>query len=278
MESLLLENAHLRMRVSPQGGSLLSLESLRFQQPVLQAPKGEFALFPMLPLANRVANNRFRFNEREIALPHHEADDAFFLHGDGWLKKWRVMAAAPERCTLQLHSQLSCGYDYEATLEYKLTGDTLSVALTLVHQGAQPMLYGCGFHPWFYFTNQYRAQFHVSGCWPEGESHLPLAWQSHIPPAADFSDAQYGEDAWLNMGYSGWNGCAVIENDVMRVTLLAQTPYLMAFRMSGGAFLCLEPQTHPVNAHNLPGQPGLQVLGQGERLQFSLKIAVEKGS
>ncbi|MFS3822681.1 hypothetical protein ACK6T0_21180, partial [Citrobacter freundii] len=68
---------------------------------------------------------------------------------------------------------------------------------------------------------------------------------------------------------------AVIQRGVMKVTILAQTPWLMLFRMSGEEFLCLEPQTHPVNAHNMQGQPGLQVLAQGERCHFAMQISVE---
>ena len=137
------------------------------------------------------------------------------------------------------------------------------------------MIYGCGFHPFFAFDKHSTAQFSSSGYWPEGEQHLPLEWQRDIPSAADFMPAQYGEDSWLNVGYSGWSGRAVIQRDVMRVTILAQTPWLMLFRMSGEEFLCLEPQTHPVNAHNMQGQPGLQVLAQGERCHFAMQICVE---
>ena len=137
------------------------------------------------------------------------------------------------------------------------------------------MLYGCGFHPFFAFDARSTAQFSASGYWPEGEQHLPLPWQHDIPPAADFTRAQYGEDAWLNVGYSGWGGQAVIQRDVMKLTILAQTPWLMLFRMSGEEVLCLEPQTHPVNAHHMPGQPGLRLLAQGEQCHFALQIRVE---
>lgn len=56
---LMLQNAHLRMCVDSQGGSLLSLVSLQHQQAILreghgQQP-GDCGLFPMLPVANRVA-------------------------------------------------------------------------------------------------------------------------------------------------------------------------------------------------------------------------------
>jgi galactose mutarotase-like enzyme len=96
-----------------------------------------------------------------------------------------------------------------------------------------------------------------------------------LPGYADFSHAQYGEDRWLNVGYSGWSGRARVSSDVMDITILSQTPWLMLFRMQGEPFLCLEPQSHPVNAHNMDGQPGLRVLGAGDTLNFSLKIDVQ---
>lgn len=275
METLLLENAHLRMRITPQGGAVQRLCSLRHQRPILREAPGESALFPMLPLANRVAGNRFKLLGREITLPHHQADEQFFLHGDGWLKPWTVISQTSDCCVLQRQSQHACGYDYLAELRYQLRDNTLHVELHLTHRGELPMLYGCGFHPWFYFDATSQVQFQASGYWPEGELHLPLDWQGELPAAVDFSRPQYGTDDWLNVGYSGWNGCAVITNDAMRVTLLAQTPWLMLFRMSGEEFLCLEPQTHPVNAHNLPGQPGLSLLGRGDSLHFAMQLSVE---
>lgn len=274
-----LQNAHLRMRVDPQGGTLLDLFSLPHQHAVLRAGKGyaagDCALFPMLPVANRVADNRFRLHGDEVILPNHNADERFFLHGDGWLKRWDLVSVAGDRCVLQLRSRLACGYDYLAELHYQLDGATLNASLTITHLGERPMLYGCGFHPFFVFDAQSTVQFSASGYWPADAQHLPLAWQAKIPGAANFAHAQFGEDAWLNVGYSGWSGKAVIQRDVIRVTLLAQTPWLMLFRMSGGGFLCLEPQSHPVNAHNMPGQPGLQVLARGESCHFTMQIIVD---
>lgn len=78
---LMLQNAHLRMCVDSQGGSLLSLVSLQHQQAILreghgQQP-GDCGLFPMLPVANRVAGNRFMLRGEEVVLPQHGADDTF---------------------------------------------------------------------------------------------------------------------------------------------------------------------------------------------------------
>lgn len=274
MDLLLIENAHLRMRVNPQGGGLQELFSLTHGQPVLW-DEGESALFPMVPLANRVAGNRFAFQGREITLPQSPVDERFFLHGDGWQACWEVASLTDSECVLTLRRQHACGFDYQATLRYQLRGNVLRAELMLTHLGPRPMLYGLGFHPWFYFDARSRLQFSASGYWPEGEHHLPQAWQSEIPPDIDFTTAQQGSDGWLNVGYSGWNGVATLQRDVMSVTITAQTPWLMLFRMSGKSFLCLEPQSHPVNAHNLPGQPGLVVLRPGDSTQFAMEIAVE---
>lgn len=272
--TLVLQNAHLRLSVDPQGGGLRELVSLTHIAPVLW-DKGESALFPMLPLANRVAGNRFSFHGREIALPRSPVDDEFFLHGNGWLERWCVESVSDTECLLTLRSLHPCGFDYLAGLRYRLCENVLRAELTLTHLGQNPMLYGLGFHPWFVFEEESRVQFSASGYWPEGEQHLPLAWQGEIPPAIDFSEAKHGEDGWLNVGYSGWNGAAKIESDVMTVTLSSQTPWLMLFRMSGESFLCLEPQSHPVNAHNQAGQPGLVALCRGDSTRLAMEIAVE---
>jgi galactose mutarotase-like enzyme len=273
-ESLILENAHLRMRVSPLGGKVQSLFSRQYQAPVLYENSAG-GMFPMLPLANRVAGNRFIFQGREIVLPRHHADARFFLHGDGWLQRWDIIGQGDDYCVLQLRRQHACGFDYLAQIRYQLQRNQLIASLTLTHLGDVPMPYGGGFHPFFNFDKHDRVQFQASGYWPEGELHLPLDWQGILPDYADFALPQYGEDSWLNVGYSGWNGRVRVVNNVMSVIMLSATPWLMLFRMQGEPFLCLEPQSHPVNAHNMHGQPGLRVLGMGDTFHFSMKISVE---
>lgn len=277
-----LENTHLRMRISPLGGALLSLESLPFAVPVLRPGEGktpgDCGLFPMLPLANRVAGNRFWLSGQVVLLPDSRADAQFFLHGDGWLAEWDVTGLSDQCCTLQLCRRHACGFDYLATLDYRLNGPVLEIAVTLQHLGETPMLYGGGLHPFFHFTPQSRLQFCASGYWPEGPQHLPLAWQNHLPPQADFNAGSYGDDEWLNICYSGWGGQATILHPQMRVTLSAQPGWLMLFRQSGEPFVCLEPQSHPVNAHNMPGQPGLGLLQKNEIWRFFTSIVVEPAS
>ncbi|MCS3431245.1 aldose 1-epimerase [Klebsiella sp. BIGb0407] len=272
MESIVLENDFLRVNVAPQGAAILSLDSLEYQQPILLA--GDKALFPMLPLANRVAGNCFSLNGEEITLPQSAADADFFLHGDGWLKTWQVAEHSAERVVLSLCSQYECGFDYQAKLTYRLVEKRFIAELALVHCGSKSMVYGLGFHPYFRLQPDTQVQFLSTGFWPEGEQHLPLAWQSGTTPQTDFTTGRIPENAWLNVGYSGWSGRALINSGAMRVVLDCATPYLMVFRMPDKPFICLEPQSHPVNAHNLKGQPGLILLAQGERTKLEMGITV----
>lgn len=275
-----LENAHLRMRVTAAGAQVLSLVSLPLGLPVLRAGEGtgpgDCGLFPMLPLANRVAGNRFRLGGEEIVLPQSPVDEAFFLHGDGWVDEWSVVEHSTTHCLFRLQRRHACGFNYLARVGYRLRDAVLEVALTLMHLGESPMLYGGGMHPFFHFTSESTVQFSASGYWPEGEQHLPLAWRSDLPEEADFRQPQYGRDRWLNVCYSGWNGRASIAHPKMRVTLAASPGWLMLFRQPDLPFICLEPQSHPVNAHNMPGQPGLVLLQKGEEWHFSTSIIINQ--
>lgn len=113
----------------------------------------------MLPVANRVAGNRFCQRGTEVQLPLHNADDSFFLHGDGWLKRWEIADATDDSCRLRLRSQLACGYDYLAELQYVLEASVLKASLTIAHLGKRPMLYGCGFHPFLLSMCTVRCSF-----------------------------------------------------------------------------------------------------------------------
>lgn len=95
----------------------------------------------------------------EVVLPQHEADDKFFLHGDGWLRRWEVVNATQSGCLLRLRGWHPCGYDYTAQLCYQLEASSLHASLTLTHSGEQPMLYGCGFHPFLPLMRAVRRSF-----------------------------------------------------------------------------------------------------------------------
>lgn len=278
MDVFTLQNPHLRMRVTPQGAALLALETadnraiLRPWQNNASFHPGESSLFPMLPLANRVAHNRFPLRRSQVDLPGQPGDPDGFLHGNGWLRQWEVRDADEQAITLQLRATEACGFDYQAEITYALEKNRFNAQIAITHVGATPMLYGAGFHPFFAKTPQTQLQFSAGGYWPEDPQHLPLEWSSNIPAALDFMVPSFPGAKWINNGYSGWSGIARLFNNENETLLRSNTPWLMLYQTPQSEFICLEPQTHPVNAHNQPGQPGLRLLMAGETLILTLQI------
>lgn len=93
-------------------------------------------------------------------------------------------------------------------------------------------------------------------------------------PSMNFSTPEIPANRWLNAGYSGWNGKAIIEDAAMTIQRSCDTPYLILFRVADEPFICLEPQSHPVNAHNMPEQPGLVLLRKEASVQMKMQIAI----
>lgn len=278
MDVFTLQNPHLRMRVTPHGAALLALETadkhsiLRPWQGGTPFNPGESSLFPMLPLANRVAQNRFPLRHTQVELPGQAGDPQGFLHGNGWLRQWDVCDVSDHAITLQLRATEACGFDYRAQLTYTLEENQFKAKLVVTHCGAIPMLYGAGFHPFFAKTPQTQLQFSAGGYWPEDPQHLPLEWSPVIPAALDFMAPSIPGAQWINNGYSGWNGIARLISNESDIILRSDTPWLMVYQTPVSEFICLEPQTHPVNAHNQPGQPGLKLLMTGDDLLLTVQI------
>ena len=276
-----LGNPHLRMRVSAQGACLLGLEDdqgrplLRDTDPAQPWHPGQSALFPMLPLANRVAGNRFELWGEDYSLPESERDPDFFLHGDGWLQPWQPVALTDSSMTLQLTSQ-NGPFHYLAEIDYRLQGSSLVARLGLTHLGEVPCLYGAGFHPFFWRDEQTRIRFLASGVWQEGPDHLPTSWSSELLSNLDFRQWQRPQ-GWLNHCYGGWRGQAEIDQPARQQRLLVSSDcaFLMLYQPDeGNGFVCLEPQSHAANAHHLAGHPGLRLLDRGDRMSLGMTLSL----
>lgn len=282
MRSYTLSSPHLRMRVTSLGACLLGLEDwegrplLRETDPAIPWHPGQSALFPMLPLANRVAGNSFTLWGASHSLPHNELDPDFFLHGEGWLLPWQVVAQTEGSVTLQLTAQ-NDPFHYLAEIDYRLQGRSVIARISLTHLGAQPCLYGAGFHPFFWRDEQTRIRFLASGLWQEGADHLPTEWSTELAAGLDFREWQR-PTGWINHCYGGWQGQAMIRHPARRqvITLASDGGFLMLYQPDGNSgFVCLEPQSHAANAHHMAGHPGLRLLARGDRMSIGMTISVE---
>ncbi len=284
MQRITLTNGWLTMEAAPQGAALLRLtdaihgEILRPWMGNTPWHPGNSALFPMLPVVNRVAGNRYPQSGETIVLPKSELDRDYFLHGDGWSRLWAVSGRGQDWLELTLESQLECGFHYLARLGYRLVERQLKVDLAVQHLGDKPMLYGTGFHPFFTVTPGSRVQFNASGHWVEGPGHLPGAWQPGYPKKLAAQQGAPVAGPWINTCFSGWPGEAVIDHGRWLVRLRSAAPWLMVYRDGEDGFICLEPQSHPVDAHHMPGQPGLVMLARGQQTAFAMTISCEQNN
>lgn len=257
-------------------------------RPVLSAgegrPEGPFALGLnlLLPFSNRVSRP-FSFEGRTHALPANLPGEALPIHGDAFQRVWTIAEAGAEAGADQARLRLEEGaigpYRYEAEARWRLAPGALDLHLSLVSRAEGALPWGIGFHPWFPRDGGTRLRFHATGWWPEGEGHLPatpapvalpggMGWERPAPPP----------EGWINAGFAGWDGEAeVIQGAGAALSCRLSAPGLSTLLLyspgAGAPFLCLEPVSHPVDALNLPGRPGLVRLGPGGRLSAAMRLA-----
>jgi aldose 1-epimerase len=147
--------------------------------------------------------------------------------------------------------------------------------------GSAPLPFGLGFHPWIVRGAGTRLKARAERVVMEADDHLP-AGEAPVAsrPEWDFATPRELPRAWVNNAFLGWDGHARVLWPERRLALdVAADPPLSTYILyspSGGAeFFCLEPVTHPVDAHNLPGGPeahGLTVLAPQQALSAACRF------
>ncbi len=262
------------------GGSILGLEHAG--RPVFRpTPAGsddilQTACFPLVPYANRIADGRFSFGERDVTLPVLPQFAPHALHGDGWLRPWTVDAADKTSVTLRL----SGGGDHwpwawTAVQTVTVAETGLQVVLTATNDADEPAPMGLGLHPYFHRAPDARLTLWAQDVWLTTDD-IPqrLAEPGEI---ADWSSGLVLSEApFVDHAYAGWDGRAVIAGDGRTVILSATDTarWTQVYAPKGEAFLCVEPVTHRPDALNAPpGEAtGLVVLQPGENLSVGMSI------
>lgn len=269
-------------RILPQiGGGLASLTV--GDLPVLRpwsgrVKDGPFALACnlLVPFSNRISGGFTCQGQRHDIAPNLPGE-AFPIHGDGFQRVWQVVDFGPSHAELSLPNGGIGPFRYAAQVSYDLMPEALETKLSVTNHGSLALPFGLGLHPWFPRDAATRLQFTASGQWPETPDHLPATrepepldhggpWQARAPLPK----------GWINMGFSGWNGSARIDQGTLAASLNLTSSGMgtaLLYSPSGTSdFFCFEPVSHPVDAHNLPGQPGLTALAQGESLTVSMTL------
>jgi aldose 1-epimerase len=135
------------------------------------------------------------------------------------------------------------------------------------------MWHGLGLHPYFPRYPETQLQVAAQNVWLGEDGQLPSR-QVPIPAPWRFHELRGLPVEAVDHAFSGWAGDCIIEQPGYRLHCRASdTDHFLLFCPQGQSFFCFEPVSHPINAHHLPGRPGLRLLHREEstRLRFSLQ-------
>ncbi|TXF99091.1 aldose 1-epimerase [Massilia arenae] len=280
IERLVLRNASLVAEVVPQvGGGLARLDWIAggeasallraFPSDASGVPTpAQLACFPLLPWSNRMAPSGFAFEGRQYVPGPNRAGEPCPIHGDGWQQAWQVADHSDSVLTLTLARPDASPFSYEAELRYTLDGAALVVDLALRNTGAAALPFGIGLHPWMPDPQGALLEAGADGVWSSGPDKLPLS-RGDIPDHWRFDTPAALPQDGVDHVFDGWPGWARIAWPARGVALEieADMDYFILYIPPGRDFFCFEPVDHPINAHNLSGQPGLTVLAPGATLR-----------
>jgi aldose 1-epimerase len=244
---------------------------------------GKLGLYVLVPWSNRISGTGFTFGGVFHSLTPNIADEPCPIHGDGWLASWRVSHNDGRRLRLEHEAHALGPYRYDATLDYTLETNAMTIRLTATNRATLVLPFGLGFHPWLPRTPGTRLQVDAESVWLEDARHLPV---KRVPvkscPDWDFSSSRSLPAGWINNAFTGWNGRATIiwEDRGLTLDLEARSPlstFILYSPSADAPFFCFEPVSHVVDAHNLSPGPeahGLVVLVPGATLAAECRFRV----
>ncbi|MBP0951426.1 aldose 1-epimerase [Pseudomonas sp. 20GA0080] len=279
---LTLEDGLTRLTLAPEtGGSLVNWTVLSSGQPLLRPSSDEalaagtprkLALYPLAPWSNRIGNGGFDTPDGWLALSPNSANDALPIHGSAWQQSWDVIEQTDTHVCLQLDSQIP--FAYQARLRYTLRDGRLNIELRTTHLDSRAAWHGLGLHPYLPRTPDTRLLAKASQVWLCDEAGLPTELRD-LPDEWNFRNGNSLPHAKLDNGFTEWDGHSIIRQPDLGYELHCEasgSEYFLVFCPPGLDFFCFEPVSHPVNAHHMPGHPGLKLLQQGESMTLGFSL------
>ncbi|MVV50774.1 aldose 1-epimerase [Pseudomonas sp. PB120] len=278
-----LQDELTHLTLAPElGGSIVNWAVRGTGQPLLRhndvhalntGLPGKLGCYPLAPWSNRIANGGFECPDGWLALTPNSLTDPLPIHGSAWQQPWQVVSQTPDEVVLQLDSVTP--FAYRATQRFQLRQGKLSIDLQVTHLAEQAAWHGLGLHPYFPRTANTRLQALSRQVWQCDASKLPTHLDS-LPADWDFQQLKGLPEILVDNGFCEWDGHCLIQQPELGYELECQasgSDYYLLYCPVGLGFFCIEPVSHPVNAHHLPGHPGLRLLEQGQSvaLGFSLQ-------
>ncbi|HGA2320641.1 TPA: aldose 1-epimerase [Pseudomonas putida] len=277
-----LQDRLTRLSIAPAlGASLVNWQARATGQALLR-PADEAALasgsprrlgcYPLAPWSNRIAEGGFQRPDGWLTLAPNTGHDPYPIHGSAWQQPWQVEHHSERRARLSLDSTVP--FAYRATLDVHLHEGCLHIDLHVTHQESAATWYGLGLHPYFPRHGDTRLQAEAHGVWLAEHGALPSR-QAQIPDHWNFASARRLPTTVVDHAFSEWSGESVIEQPSAGYRLVCNASgaeHFLLFCPHEQPFFCFEPVSHPINAHHLPGRPGLRLLEEGESTRLGFRM------
>jgi aldose 1-epimerase len=209
--------------------------------------------FPMLPFANRLPAEGFRWRDRLVQPP--PAPGGAVQHGVAHRRPWRVTDAAADRVRMQLAQESTPGWPWawSADLVIALAEPGMTVSLGVRNSSAEAMPLGMGWHP--YHPTHPGISVRDLAFDAQARHDLDGAGRAGgAAPEPTFA-VRPGETA----AFSAWSGRAELRRPDRGTIVVACTGarHLVLHRPAAGDYVCIEPVTL------LPGYLGQDARGEG---------------
>jgi aldose 1-epimerase len=199
----------------------------------------EWGCFPMAPFAGRIRDGRFTFRGRTYQLETNLPPNA--IHGTVFMRPWDVTTRRDDHAGLA--TELGPGWPFRGRVTQTVTLRSEGLEASLELEAEEPMPAWLGWHPWFkreVAGVMAELAFAADRMYERGQDGLPTG--ELVPPSPrPWDDAFVGVRTPIRLTWPG----------IVSLELTATADVWVVYDERPYA-ICLEPQTAPPNAVNLP--------------------------
>lgn len=245
------------------------------------------SMFPMVPFANCIRDNQFRFDDNNYRVAANMEGARLNFHGSGWRQPWSVSSQTGDTLTIELAKGIVDDvFRYRARQTLRLAPDGLAVRLSVENCDERRMPFSFGLHPWFARHSQAMVRFSAKGVWHLDQEGQTIE-ETPLTPESDFHDFRAPRAESWNTCFSGWDGRADIKwpQDHVDLGIRADTVFghLMAHVPANDfSTFCLEPQTNaPCGFDGLERATkaqGVHILAPGQSVSGEITFHVSVGA
>ena len=215
----------------------------------------ESGCFPLAPYCNRIAGGRAEWDNVPIAIAPNLPPQAHPLHGESWLRAWRVIRSDGSSALLEddytgaAEGDWPFAYRIHQHIALDETGCT--IRLIAENRADRPAPIGLGLHPYFRRAADTRLQFDARRMHNIDSEFLPDGTSEPADCFAPWSEGAPLPDTLVDHCFEGWSGTARIEDGSGHIAVRGfGAPHVHVYAPPGGEELCIEPVNHLPDAIN----------------------------